>query len=183
VDWEDNKAMNAGTGEDWLIKFTKAVRAVIPNHILSHAPQAPYFKNEYYKNGGYITVNSAVGDMIDFYMIQFYNQVNSKYNTYEELFIHASGDVFNGTAVKEIAARGVPLQKLVVGKPVTWRDVSNTGFVNQTDLGQWAAKAHDDLGWYAGIGHWQYPSDLTGKSSFEAGSPLQEKCKQSQKCK
>ena len=49
--------MNAGTGEEWLIKFTKAFRAVAPDHILTHAPQAPYFKNEYYKNGGYITID------------------------------------------------------------------------------------------------------------------------------
>ena len=49
--------MNAGLGEEWVIKFTIALREVIPNHIVSHAPQAPYFKNEYYKNGGYITVN------------------------------------------------------------------------------------------------------------------------------
>ena len=84
-----------------------------------------------------------MGSLIDFYMIQFYNQANSKYNTYDELFIHATGDVFNGTSVKEIAARGIPLKKIVVGKPVTLRDVSNTGFVNQTDLGTWAAKAYD----------------------------------------
>ena len=83
--------MNQGKGEDWLIQFTKAVREGIPNHILSHAPQAPYFKNEYYKNGGYITVHKQVGSLIDFYMVQFYNQVDSKYDNYEELFIHATG--------------------------------------------------------------------------------------------
>ena len=154
--------MNLGNGEQWLVNFTKAVRSMMPDHILSHAPQAPYFKNQYYKNGGYITVNNQVGSMIDFYMVQFYNQVNSKYNSYEELFIHATGDVFNGTAVKEIIARNVPSWKIVVGKPVTSRDVANTGFVNMTDLGVWTAKAYDQLGWFAGIGHWQYPSDLTG---------------------
>ena len=55
---------------------------MIPDHILTHAPQAPYFKDEYYKNGGYITVNKEVGDLINFYNIQFYNQGDSKYNTY-----------------------------------------------------------------------------------------------------
>ena len=49
--------MNKGIGETWLIEFTKALREEIPNHIVSHAPQAPYFKKEYYKNGGYYTVN------------------------------------------------------------------------------------------------------------------------------
>jgi hypothetical protein len=44
VDYEDNNAMNNGVAETWLIQFTIAVRQVIPSHILTHAPQAPYFK-------------------------------------------------------------------------------------------------------------------------------------------
>ena len=99
IDWEDNTAMNKGTGEQWLIDFTKALREVIPNHIVSHCPQAPYFKNEYYINGGYKTINDEVGDLINFYILQYYNQVDSQYNSYEELFVHATGEDFNGTAV------------------------------------------------------------------------------------
>ena len=76
--------MNQGKGEAWLISFTKAVRAVIgPDMILSHCPQAPYFKRSYYMNGGYYTINQQVGDQIDFYMLQYYNQVDSQYNTYQ----------------------------------------------------------------------------------------------------
>ena len=74
--------MEAGTGEQWLIDFTIALRKIIPDHIVTHAPQAPYFKNDYYKNGGYITVDNKVGDLINFYNIQFYNQGDSKYDTY-----------------------------------------------------------------------------------------------------
>ncbi len=113
IDWEDNDAMNKGTGEQWLITFTKALREIIPNHIVTHCPQAPYFKNEYYTNGtvngGYKTINDQVGDLINFYIVQFYNQGDSQYNSYNELFVHATGAAFNGTAVSEIAARGVPL--------------------------------------------------------------------------
>ena len=43
------------------------MRAVIPNHILSHCPQTPYFKNEYYVHGGYKTVNDNVGDAVTGY--------------------------------------------------------------------------------------------------------------------
>jgi hypothetical protein len=43
IDWEDNLAMEAGTGEAWLITFSKELRRLLPNHIISHAPQAPYF--------------------------------------------------------------------------------------------------------------------------------------------
>lgn len=43
VDWEDNTAMEAGTGEAWLITFTTQLRSLLPNYTISHAPQAPYF--------------------------------------------------------------------------------------------------------------------------------------------
>ena len=38
------------------------------------APQAPYFSSTHYKNGAMLTVHAAVGDQIDWYNIQFYNQ-------------------------------------------------------------------------------------------------------------
>ena len=85
IDWEDNGAMEAGTGEQWLIDFTIALRKVIPDLIVTHCPQAPYFKEEFYKHGAYITVNKAVGDLINFYIIQYYNQGDCKYNTFENL--------------------------------------------------------------------------------------------------
>lgn len=44
IDWEDNSAMEAGKGEQWLIDFTKKLREILPTHIITHAPQAPYFK-------------------------------------------------------------------------------------------------------------------------------------------
>jgi len=75
--------MNRGVGEAWLISFTQAVREIIPDHILTHAPQAPYFKGfDYYINGAYVTVDQQVGDLINFYMTQFYNQVDTEYNNY-----------------------------------------------------------------------------------------------------
>lgn len=186
IDWEDNTAMNRGTGEEWLIQFTRALREVIPNHIVTHCPQAPYFKNEYYTNGtingGYKTINDQVGDLINFYILQFYNQVDSRYDTYEELFVHATGSDFNGTAVSEVAARGVPLQKIVVGKPILTTDATNTGWVSQTDLGSFAAQAYRDYGWYAGIAHWQYPSDKTGQAIKDSAGPLIDLCNQNQNC-
>lgn len=69
--------MEAGTAEAWLISFTKKLRSELPDHIISHAPQAPYFKSEYYQNGGYVTVDQEVGSLIDFYNVQFYNQGNT----------------------------------------------------------------------------------------------------------
>jgi hypothetical protein len=155
---------------------------VIPNHILSHCPQTPYFKNEYYVHGGYKTVNDNVGDLIDFYMLQCYNQVDSKYDSYNELFIHATGADFNGTAIKEVNARGIPYNKLVVAKPILTTDATNTGWVAQTALGNWAVQAYDELGWYAGVAHWQYPSDTTGTAISQATQGLKDRCSLNKNC-
>lgn len=35
-----------------------------------------------YKNGGYNKIHREVGDIIDFYNIQYYNQGDSAYNSY-----------------------------------------------------------------------------------------------------
>lgn len=74
--------MEAGTGEVWIIKFQIQLRKILPNHIISHAPQAPYFKKNHYKNGAYVRVDKEVGQTIDFYNVQFYNQGDTQYNTY-----------------------------------------------------------------------------------------------------
>ena len=42
-----------------------------------------------YPHGGYIKVHETVGKYIDFYNMQYYNQGNTEYNTYESLFIKA----------------------------------------------------------------------------------------------
>lgn len=57
IDWEDNSAMEAGNGEQWLITFQQVLRAELPDHFISHAPQGPYFKKEHYTNGAYVTVH------------------------------------------------------------------------------------------------------------------------------
>ena len=180
LDWEDNGAMEAGTGEQWLIDCTLAVRAVLPvgEYYLTHAPQAPYFiGSPRYPNGGYVKIHQEVGHLIDWYNVQFYNQGNSQYNSYDELFVYSTGS-FPGTAVKNINEdAGVPLEKIVVGKPATAADVMNTGLSDPNDLGEWGAQAYTELGWNAGIMTWQYPSDVDGefvqsyRSSFNTGLP------------
>lgn len=82
LDWEDNAAMEAGLGEQWLITFTKKLREMIPNHIITHAPQGPYFKDDHYVNRAYVAIHESVGNLIDFYNVQFYNQGNTEYNSY-----------------------------------------------------------------------------------------------------
>ena len=74
--------MEAGQGEGWLIALTKKLREIIPHHIITHAPQAPYFRQEHYKNGAYMTIHREVGHLIDFYNIQYYNQGDTRYESY-----------------------------------------------------------------------------------------------------
>lgn len=49
---------------------------------------------------------------------------------------------------------GIPKEKIVVGKPVTRQDASNTGWVSASDLHDWAAKAAVDIGWTTGLMDW-----------------------------
>ena len=175
LDYEDSAAMELGTGVPWLITMTKSllrtfkVNAPGQKFYISHAPQAPYFmKGKYPQN--YIDFfnssleNGTVGDHIDFLNIQFYNQGTSDYLTYETLFFNADGWATE-TALLQIVQNGIPLEKMVVGKPVSRGDVSNTGFVDQGTLasifktarqGAWA-----DCSRIGGVMNWQFASDTT----------------------
>ena len=121
-------------------------------------------------------MHKAVGDLIDFYNVQFYNQGNSEYNTYKELFIDASG-FFSNTSVKQIMNRGIPPHKIIVGKPATSGDAMNTGYVNSTDLGAWCEKAATDLNWFGGGMFWQFKNDLSGNIIKAASNSLITKAK------
>ena len=79
IDYEDSESFRNGTGEQWVSTFTRVVRAAFPFLIISHAPQSPYFSPPFGPRGGYHTVNTLVGEWIDFYNVQFYNQVNETY--------------------------------------------------------------------------------------------------------
>jgi len=166
LDWEDNSAMDAGTGEQWLITCTNKLRSLLGSgYLISHAPQAPYFMGPpQYKNGGYLTVNQQAGSSIDYYNIQFYNQATSSYSSYTALFQTSDGWA-NGTAVYQIA-KSVPVTKLIVGKPVTTGDATNTGYVSVSNLASYLQQGQAAGSWKAGVFGWQYYSDinLTGNT-------------------
>ena len=170
IDYEDNAAMENGSGVQWLIDFTTKLRSLLPGYIITHAPQGPYFKSEFYPQKGYVGVHEAVGSMIDFYNVQFYNQGNTQYNTYTELFTHSTG-YFSTTSVQEIINRGIPSEKVVVGKPATSAEAVNTGYVDFTSLGNWGAQAYNSFGWSAGFMVWQLKSDLQGTKIDAAIQP------------
>lgn len=74
IDWEDGGALTNGSGADWLIVFTIKLRELLPGKIITHAPQGPYFNENLYPKGGYTKIHKNVGNLIDFYNVQFYNQ-------------------------------------------------------------------------------------------------------------
>lgn len=121
-----------------------------------------------YPNGGYIKINSEIGQIIDFYNIQFFGNGNSPYLTYEDLFIKATSS-YASTSVKEISQQGFSLDKIVVGK-TTVTGVS--GAVADTTLRDWANRARQDLGWNTGFWLGELANDLNGSSILTALSLL-----------
>jgi chitinase len=159
IDYEDTAGFSAnGGGEQWLITCTQTLRQSLPQgqYLLTHAPQGPYFEeasSSPYPNGAYLTVDSEVGDLIDWYNLQYYNQGTSAYVTYEDLFVQSSS--FPGSAVLEL--QGTLKSAVAVGKPVNPSDASN-GYVPVSTLASWLEEAQS-TGWCGGAMYWEYSSD------------------------
>jgi len=122
-----------------------------------------------------MTIHNAVGNLIDFYNVQFYNQGNNSYDTYDKLFI-CSGTPFQGTSVSELAKRGVNINKIVVGKPCLQKDAVNTGWMDLNTLKNSINRAHKEGGWSAGVMFWQFSSDKNGKAIMTVISELKQAC-------
>lgn len=149
IDYEDNQAVMQGPGADYIIAFQKALSEKVhdKNILFTHAPQAPYFSRTVYKDKGYYQVEKEIGHLIAWYNVQFYNQVEDTYDSYETLFLE-SPEPFVETAYKEIIEHtGIPLSKLVLGKPATPADASNTGYVEPAQLGKICVEGREKLGY------------------------------------
>ncbi|KAJ7625684.1 glycoside hydrolase family 18 protein [Roridomyces roridus] len=156
VDYEDLTAITNGSGgEAWLITFTKQLRTVLPKgqYIITHAPLAPWFSPSRWAGGGYLKVHQEVGDLIDWYNVQFYNQ-GTDYTTCDGLLNTSSG-TYPQSAVFQIAASGVPLNKIVIGKPGVPAD-AGSGYMEPAILAGCLATAKAQ-GWSAGAMMWEYP--------------------------
>ena len=175
LDYEDNDAMESGTAYQWLVDFTNAMLSKLDEtgkrYVISHAPQAPYFMDSKYPQN-YVNIYNArlsngatLGSRVDFFNIQFYNQATSAYSTYQSLFLTSDGWA-TGTAVQQIADKGIPLEKIVVGKPVTPVDAANTGYVAPDALaGIFSEARQSGAPWQTTVGGvmtWQFKSDTNG---------------------
>merc|ERR1711907_61768 len=114
-------------------------------------------------------VHKQVGDDIDYYTVQFYNQGN--------YYVDNAGLVDRESitpspktpscvnpwdgSIADIISHGVPASKIVVGKIVTPGD-GNSGYVSAGQLAsmlEYALSKHADLGGAMG---WQWGSDTSG---------------------
>lgn len=181
IDWEDSHAFENGKGEEWLIELTKELRKDLnKEYIITHAPQAPYFiKNkEKYRNGAYWTIESEVGKMIDWYNIQYYNQGSSKYENCKTL-INKSDGWSNGTSLSELIYQGLDPKKIVIGKPISKKDVYNSGYISPIELSKcfknienhsFKYKNNTAVNWNKSVFGWQFSSDTNStwiKKVFE----------------
>ncbi|KAJ6518858.1 glycoside hydrolase family 18 protein [Mycena sanguinolenta] len=170
VDYEDFNAFDAGDGkaEEWLISFTTQLRTILPQgqYIITHAPVAPWFSPNIWGGGGYLRVNEAVGSLIDWYNVQFYNQGVSEYTTCTGL-LTASSSTWPESALFQIGANGVPLSNLVIGKPANGD--ANSGFMDAATLATCVAQAKNE-GWTAGAMAWEWPDAAASWISSVRGS-------------
>lgn len=181
IDYEDFNAINSGTGsaENWLIAFTKQLRSQLPagresfsffmikikcifinkrftEFIITHAPIAPWFTDDTnrYPHGAYHAVAQAVGDLVDWWHLQYYNQ-GSDYTDCTSLLQTSQSD-FPHTSIFEInKTSGVPLDKLVIGKPAAAADAS-TGFMDAGTLAG-CLEQGKNAGWNGGAMFWEFP--------------------------
>lgn len=162
LDWEDFVSLLPDTGkaEKWLSDFTTALRKQLPagQYILTHAPIAPWFttNSTRYPAGAYRTVHKNVGTLIDWYNVQFYNQGSDYINCPSLLTTSAAHGFFNTSLFEIHALSGVPLNKLVIGKPASLGDATN-GFMDLKTMSG-CLKQAKTAGWNAGAFLWQYPT-------------------------
>ncbi|GHB31149.1 hypothetical protein GCM10007094_19520 [Pseudovibrio japonicus] len=181
IDWEDT----GYTGYDaptFLTDLSKALKSKLPEgqNFVTHAPQAPYFY------GGapgtytqvYVDVAKGAGDAVDLYNIQYYNNDWYVGTTAEEETGKVAGTVpVDGqtfpSSIMGIASTGVPISKLILGKPTTSTNVTGTpadnGYLCEDDIVNslikpLLAKEPD----FAGMMGWQYPTQYGSDTGTDA---------------
>ena len=130
IDWEDTANLaNVAQQKDgydavaFLVNLTKKLRAGLPapHYIITHAPQPPYFESAFY-GGTYMQVMKQVGPLIDYLNIQYYNNPGSVGNDGKEQAVKVAGTTGTPpypTSIVGLAGQGLPVEKLLVGKPTT----------------------------------------------------------------
>mmetsp|Transcript_10953 Transcript_10953/g.21740 ORF Transcript_10953/g.21740 Transcript_10953/m.21740 type:complete len:1383 (+) Transcript_10953:208-4356(+) len=159
---------NNGNAIDWFAQCSIHARAKFASsgvtdkkYFISHAPQAPYL-GAWACGGatvgclfGYVEVYKRAQGAIDWLNIQYYNQGQGVYTTYDDLFVEGNHAISLKSAVQEINNNGLPYSAIVVGKPISLSDASN-GHVSPEVLSGYVAKANAELGWNGGVMFWMW---------------------------
>ncbi|KZK99111.1 glycosyl hydrolase family 18 protein [Pseudovibrio sp. Ad26] len=182
IDWEDTN-YSGYDAPTFLVDLSKALKSKLPEdqNFVTHAPQAPYF----YGGSGYLQVYVDVaknaGDAVDLYNIQYYNNQWYVGETAEEETGKVAGtELVDGStfpsSIIGIASTGVPISKLILGKPTTLQNVIGSVAVNgylpadeivDNLITPLLAKEPD----FAGVMGWQYPTQYgsdTGTDEWAA---------------
>jgi chitinase len=162
-----NQTCGEGPAVQWLIDLTKNLRGLLPREkgfTISHTPVAPYF------NLGYAKIAKAVAAEIDFFTVQFYNQGEGRYTTYDGLINKetfpdnpSAWPTWDGSLKNILQVTGLPASKIIVGKYVTASKDGNNGHVEPDVLGGWLQKAGGEGMSVGGVMAWQFGSDTDGK--------------------
>jgi len=143
-DFENIPSGNQPSYVTWIATATNSARnALGSGKLISHAPQPPYFDDSF---GRIYTKIYQAAPSIDFLSIQYYN--NGPATTYEQIFTSSLN------SVNQIAGQGIPLNKLIVGKPVASGDAGSQ-WISASAFNQILVKAKG-LGWKAGVMGWQW---------------------------
>lgn len=146
--------LNTEATVQWVADATNTARSILGDDgIISHAPQPPYFGNVYPFANGYGKIYEKAPS-INFLMVQYYN--NGPATTYESIFTNGDGK----TSVKEISELGIPLNKIVVGKPVKEDDAASM-WISTSDFNSFVTRAKNELGWEGGVMGWQWHDSTT----------------------
>ena len=180
IDWEETAYFQSGAsvhGEDWLIALTSQLRTALGNsYIITHAPQAPYLGCSYnggttahYPRGGYLKVHQQVGDQIDWYNVQFYNQDTTSYTDWNKLFIDSGGwcektSVYQMIDGNNANGLSLPANKLVIGKYIRPGIDGFSGYIEATLMRDIFIQAITNTNgaypeWNTGFMIWQFPGD------------------------
>jgi chitinase len=111
---------------DFIGNVCKKYKSLNPNSIIGHAPQPPYFTQQY--GNVYKLIYQKYKDYFDYFFIQYYN--NGPSNTFDEIFIKSDTSVAPNTSVLELINSGIDSSYLVVGKTINGESNSDNGYVN-----------------------------------------------------
>jgi len=148
-------SMNTNQTITWVVDATNSARSILGSDaVITHAPQPPYFGPNNGFADGYTQIYKHAPS-IDFLQVQYYN--NGPATTYQSIFVSTGGG-----AVKEIASYGIPLSKIVVGKPVAKNDADQ--YLTAEQLHTIFEQADSSLGWKSGIMGWQWHDSTTNSN-------------------